>query len=293
MPHRTKSLALDVSNRELATILAALRYHQAENLQGSSEIPDQAIREIATDGGCLRPLSSQEIDQLCERINLDAEPVDWETCPHDWEETSGPTTGSGAEYWFRCRRCGATKYSSVEQDGSRSEEAHPPDEDSDEVAPRRSSRRSDQPGAERPLNLARILYDAYPNSDLLPIDPEKHCRSLDDLLERVTTQDIGDTLFKFFVTEIVEGGEGTLEGAIRVINRARKDAEAVLQALKQAQQRPGELANRTAHDHRSKSAHLRIWRCSDCHRCLYRSYKKIAEAGSPYCPGCGREMRLA
>jgi hypothetical protein len=25
---------------------------------------------------------------------------------------------------------------------------------------------------------------------------------------------------------------------------------------------------------------------------LYRSYRKVAEAGSPYCPGCGREMRL-
>jgi len=293
MPHGKKSLALDVSNRELATILAALRYHQAENLQGTDEIPDQAIREIATDGGYIRPLSSREIDQLCERINLAGDPVDWEACPHDWEESSGPTTGSGAEYWFRCRRCGATKYSSVEQDGTRSEEVHPPDEDSDEVAPGRSPRKSDQPGEEKTLNLAQILYDSYPSSDLLPLDPERDCRSLDDLMERVTTQDIGDTLFKFLVTEIVEGGEGTLEGAIRVLDRARKDAEAVLQALKRAQRHPGQLGNRMAHDHRSDHEHLRIWRCSDCHRCLYRSYKKIAEAGAPYCPGCGREMRLA
>ena len=134
MPHKKNSLALDVSDRELATILAALRYHQAENLQGTSEIPDQAIREIATDGGCLRPLSSQEIDRLCERINLAGEPVDREACPHDWEESSGPTTGSGAEYWFRCRRCGATQYRCVEQDGSRSEEVHPPDDDDHDVA---------------------------------------------------------------------------------------------------------------------------------------------------------------
>jgi hypothetical protein len=290
MPHKKKSLALNVSDRDLATILAALRYHQAENLQGTSEIPDQAIREIASDGDRLRPLSSQEIDRLCERINLAGDPVDWEACPHNWEESSGPTTGSGAEYWFRCRRCGAAKYSSVEQDGSRSEEIHPP---SDEIAPRRSSRKSDQSRAERPLNLARIIYDSYPCSDLLPIDPQRDCRSLDDLLERVTTQDIGDTLFKFLVTEIVEGGEGTLEGAIRVLKRARKDVGAVLQALKRAQQRPGELGNRNAHDLRSESTHLRIWRCSDCKRCLYRSYKKIAEAGAPYCPGCGREMQLA
>ena len=45
---------------------------------------------------------------------------------------------------------------------------------------------------------------------------------MDDLLERVTTQDIGDTLFKFFVTETIEGGEGTLEGAVRVLERAEK-----------------------------------------------------------------------
>jgi len=293
MPHKKKSLALDVSDRELATILAALRYHQAENLQGKSEIADLAIREVASDSGLLKPLTAQECDRLCERINLGAEPANWEECPHDWEDSSGPETGTGAEYWFLCRLCGATKYACVEQDGSRSEEVHPPDEDSGEVAPGRSPRKSDQPGEKRPLNLARILYDSYPSSDLLPLDPERDCRSLEDLLERVTTQDIGDTLFKFFVTEIVEGGEGTLEGAVRVLERARKDADAVLQALKRAERHPGELGNRTAHDRRQESAHLRIWRCSDCKRCLYRSYKTIAEAGAPYCPGCGREMQLA
>ena len=80
-------------------------------------------------------------------------------------------------------------------------------------------------------NLARLIYEAYPDSDLLPIDPQRDCRSLDDLLERVTTQDLGDSLLEFLVTEIVEGGEGTLEGAIRVLTRARKDVDAVLQAL--------------------------------------------------------------
>jgi hypothetical protein len=80
-------------------------------------------------------------------------------------------------------------------------------------------------------NLARFIYEAYPDSDLLPIDPQRDCRSLDDLLERVTTQDLGDSLLEFLVTEVVEGGEGTLEGAIRVLTRARKDVDAVLQAL--------------------------------------------------------------
>jgi len=142
-------------------------------------------------------------------------------------------------------------------------------------------------------NLARIVYDAYPGSDLLPIDPQLDCRSLDDLLERVTTQDIGDTLFKFLVTEIVEGGEGTLEGAIRVLKRARKDVDAVLQTLFRARAEHLEKSPKAAHRARGpRPTDLGIWRCRDCRRVLYRSYRQIAEAGTPYCPGCGRWMRL-
>ena len=36
------------------------------------------------------------------------------------------------------------------------------------------------------------------------------------------------------VVEIVEGGESTLAGAIRVLDRAKVDVEAVLQALRDA-----------------------------------------------------------
>jgi len=96
-------------------------------------------------------------------------------------------------------------------------------------------------------NLARLIYEAYPDSDLLPIDPQWDCRSLDDLLERVTTQDLGDSLLEFLVTEIVEGGEGTLEGAIRVLTRARKDVDAVLQALFRARADHLEESPRAAH----------------------------------------------
>ena len=81
-------------------------------------------------------------------------------------------------------------------------------------------------------NIARIIYDAYPHADLLPIDPEQDCRTLQTLLTRVTGENIGDSLFKFMVVEIVEGGESTLAGAIRVLDRAREDVEAVLQALR-------------------------------------------------------------
>ncbi|MDD5458129.1 MAG: hypothetical protein PHF37_01880 [Phycisphaerae bacterium] len=81
------------------------------------------------------------------------------------------------------------------------------------------------------INIARVIYDAYPHADLLPIDPEKDCRSLQTLLAKVTTETIGDGLFTFLVVEIVEGGEGNMDGAIRVMERVREDVESVLQAL--------------------------------------------------------------
>jgi hypothetical protein len=85
------------------------------------------------------------------------------------------------------------------------------------------------------VNVARIVYDAYPDSDLLPLDPDQDCRDLQSLLEKVRSSGIGDTLFQFLVLEIVEGGEGKIDGAIRVIERARDDVDAVLQALIRAQ----------------------------------------------------------
>ena len=62
-----------VDDRELATILAALRFHQVENLQGTGAIPGQAIRDIATDGGRVEYLGFKDVDRLCERLNLGAE----------------------------------------------------------------------------------------------------------------------------------------------------------------------------------------------------------------------------
>ncbi len=81
------------------------------------------------------------------------------------------------------------------------------------------------------INLARIVYDAYPHSDLLPIDPEQDCSSLESLLAKVTTENIGDSLFQFLIVEMVEGGESTLAGAIKVIEQAREDIDAVVAQL--------------------------------------------------------------
>jgi len=81
------------------------------------------------------------------------------------------------------------------------------------------------------INLARVVYDAYPHSDLLPIDPDKDCSSLQSLLAKVTTENIGDSLFQFLIVEIVEGGESTLVGAIKVLEQAREDIDAVVAQL--------------------------------------------------------------
>ena len=84
------------------------------------------------------------------------------------------------------------------------------------------------------MNIARIVYDAYPHADLLPIEPERDCRSLQSLFSRVTHENIGDGLFTFMVVETVEGGESSLVGAIRVLEQARADVDSVLQALRDA-----------------------------------------------------------
>jgi len=84
------------------------------------------------------------------------------------------------------------------------------------------------------INIAGVIYDGYPHADLLGIDPEQDCCSLQNLLAKVTEGNIGDGLFRFIVVEIVEGGESTVDGAIRVMERAREDIEAVLQGFRAA-----------------------------------------------------------
>ena len=74
MSHLKKEFTLAVDGRELATILAALRFHQDENLRTGPGIADQAIEEIATDCGSLEPLDFDDVSRLCERINIRDEP---------------------------------------------------------------------------------------------------------------------------------------------------------------------------------------------------------------------------
>lgn len=55
-----------LSNRELALVLAALRYWQESC---ANRLVSDALLEIATDSGKLEVLSRDEIDRLCERLN--------------------------------------------------------------------------------------------------------------------------------------------------------------------------------------------------------------------------------
>ncbi|MGA8763805.1 MAG: hypothetical protein WB562_13150 [Candidatus Sulfotelmatobacter sp.] len=58
----------ELDRRELATVLAALRYWQREGLMSGGHEQD-----IATDAGELEPMKAEEIDALCERLNIGEE----------------------------------------------------------------------------------------------------------------------------------------------------------------------------------------------------------------------------
>ncbi len=65
--HQQECLTLSTieTDRELVTVLAALRYWQREGLMSAG-----AETELASDGGKLVPLTAREIDGLCERLNF-------------------------------------------------------------------------------------------------------------------------------------------------------------------------------------------------------------------------------
>ena len=64
LEHQPEASRRELDDRELATILAALRYWQREALRSAG-----AEHDIASDGGVLSPLTPSEIDTLCERLN--------------------------------------------------------------------------------------------------------------------------------------------------------------------------------------------------------------------------------
>jgi hypothetical protein len=63
-PEKNVGASITFSERETATILAALRYWQREGSMSAGH-----ERDIETDFDRLKPLSAEEVDALCERIN--------------------------------------------------------------------------------------------------------------------------------------------------------------------------------------------------------------------------------
>ena len=57
----------DLNNRELGTVLAALRFGQRLAVDVQDEFPED---DIAMDGG-MEALTAAEIDELCERLNTE------------------------------------------------------------------------------------------------------------------------------------------------------------------------------------------------------------------------------
>jgi hypothetical protein len=55
--------------RESSTLLAALRFYQ-DHFKNHTQDDQQALLDIATNSGEITPLSSEELDDLCERINF-------------------------------------------------------------------------------------------------------------------------------------------------------------------------------------------------------------------------------
>lgn len=64
---RAEPASRPLDGRELATVLAALRHYQRWHRD------DDEFNEIATNCGTLEPLTAEEIDALCERLNSEAE----------------------------------------------------------------------------------------------------------------------------------------------------------------------------------------------------------------------------
>ena len=87
--------------------------------------------------------------------------------------------------------------------------------------------------------LARLLYDAFPDHDLLPLERDKDCADLDTL--HVAAQDCGDTLFAFVVAEVRDltrhlkqrVSVQMMDQIIQAIQRAEDDLGAVARHLDQ------------------------------------------------------------
>ena len=87
----------------------------------------------------------------------------------------------------------------------------------------------------------RIIYDAYPDQDLLPIEPPKPGETIGAF--KLRAEEAGDTLFLFLCREADD--EIDAEEYVARLDRAVRDIEAVRQAFLN-----GDHTARTATPHR-------------------------------------------
>lgn len=98
-----------LNERELATVLAALRYYQNDLRDDGAAF---AHGDIATDGGTLQPLSADEIDALCERLNVRPAPAKLSACcgaeiGYDaWVDSNGDVNGGPFDNSICLECCG-------------------------------------------------------------------------------------------------------------------------------------------------------------------------------------------
>ena len=89
------------------------------------------------------------------------------------------------------------------------------------------------------MNIARIIYDYFPDSDMLPIDPEVDCKDLKTLYDKITgmgTSELGDNLFRCIVVEVYEAGQlqsGSIDKdlVIHCLCRLEDDLSQVINAI--------------------------------------------------------------
>ena len=82
--------------RELATVLAALRLYQ-QQLEMNGGAPPQDVEDVATNGFEFEPMTTEEIDGLCEGLNM--EPA--ESLARGTENNEQPSQREPAQYLYR------------------------------------------------------------------------------------------------------------------------------------------------------------------------------------------------
>jgi hypothetical protein len=80
------------------------------------------------------------------------------------------------------------------------------------------------------MNIAKTIYESYPDSDLLEIDPETDLEDLDTLYAKIGPG-FGDALFEHIVSEAKEGAEGDVDLTIHLLERSVRDLQSVIAGL--------------------------------------------------------------